>query len=324
MNFEFAAAFLFLLILVPIIMLLRRSERRNSEIARVYNTESAHHLSFVARGTSICVFIVALTVVGARPYVAYDVGGSYLFLTDVSRSMQARYSCAEPTFLGRAKRIMRETLDAIPEARSGIIAFDRFAFPITSMTGDRSYLGEVIDKGLYIGLTYEATQTDLANALTVVAQKKQRLPDIFGQVEQVVLLSDGHIDGDYQRRLEKPIQGLRNESISVLAVGIGNANETPVTGTEAGRCSNQHIEIEGEKVMIPLRSDVLKHIASETRGQYYSEPEANKLIQNLRTQLHRRVDDRAGESQRRDISWMFLGIGTLGLFGFLYLPRGSR
>jgi hypothetical protein len=324
MNFDFTEAFLILFVLIPVTMLLRRSERRNREIAGIYKTAPAHRLSYIGITASICVFLFGLTAVAARPYMAFDVGGSYLFLTDVSRSMQARHSCSEPTFLGRAKRIMLQTLDAVPEARSGIVAFDRFAFPITSMTDDRSYLGEVIDNGLYIGLTYEATQTNLANALTVVAEKKQRLPEIFGEVEQVVLLSDGHVEGDYQTRLQRPVQALRAANISVLAVGIGNPDDTPVTGTEAGQCSNQHIEIDGQKVMIPLRADVLKHIASETRGQYFSEPEAAGLTEVLRAELHQYTGSDADTGQRRDLSSVFLGIGTLGLFGFLFSTRVSQ
>lgn len=319
MNFEFAEAFLLLPILVPLVLLLRRSEHRNRDIALAYRSRPAHGLDYAARVVASCVFILSLTAVAARPYVSYDVGGSYLFLTDVSRSMQARHSCAEPTFLGRAKSVMRKTLEAIPEGRAGIVAFDRFAFPITSVTNDRGYLGEVIDKGLYIGLTYEATQTDIANALAVVAQKKSRLPEIFGQVERVVLLSDGHIEGDYRRRLQGPLQSLRNADISVLAVGIGNPEDTPVTGTEGGLCSNQHIEIDGRKVMIPLRADILKHIASETRGQYFSEPDTDRLIRTLRADLRSRPAGASEIGQRRDISWMFLGAGTLGLFGFLII-----
>jgi hypothetical protein len=324
MNFEFVEAFLALLLLVPVVLLLRRSERRNRTIALAYRARPATEAFFVARTVTFCLFIAALTAVAARPFVSYDVGGSYLFLTDVSRSMQARHSCAEPTFLGRAKSVMRETLAAIPEAKAGIIAFDRFAFPITSMTSDRYYLGEVIDKGLYIGLTFEATRTDLANALRVVARKKGRLPDIFGQVQHVVLLSDGHIEGDYRRSLQSPIEALRQADISVLAVGIGNPDETPVATVNDGQCSNQHLEVDGNKVMIPLRADILRHIASETQGQYFAEPEVGRLVSYLRGRLERRVDADVETAQRRDVSRMFLAFGTAGLFGFVFLSRESQ
>jgi hypothetical protein len=307
-------------------MVMRRSGRRSREIAATYKGQSPAKAFFVARLTLVCVFIVALTAVGAKPYVAYDSGGSFLFLTDVSRSMQARYSCAEPTFLGRAKIVMRDTLDGIPEARSGIVAFDRFAFPITSLTDDHTYLGEVIEQGVYIGLILEATQTELANALSVIAQKKQRLPEIFGSVRHVILLSDGHIGGDYRRRLRGPIQQLRAADIGILAVGIGNPDNTPITGRDAGQCNNQHIEVDGQKVLIPLRADILKFIANESRGQYFAEAETDKLIEVLRARLQSGIyqGDEPGTAQRRDISWVFLGLATLALLGFLCLPAVMR
>ena len=321
MNFEFTEAFLVLPILVPLMMLLRRSEHRTRANAAAYKRQPPGRAFFASRMTSICVFIVALTSIGAKPYITYDEGGSFLFLVDVSRSMQARHSCAEPTFLGRAKKIMRDTLKAVPEARSGIVAFDRFAFPITSLTDDHAYLGEVIEQGLYVGLTMEATKTELANALSLIAQKKQRLPEIFGQVRQVILLSDGHIEGDYRRRLQGPIQQLQNADIKILVVGIGNQDDTPLTGVDRGQCSDQHIEVDGQKVMIPLRADILRFIAAETGGQYFSEAETEKLIRFVRAQLQRRtvqeVESCAG--RKRDISWVFLSVATLSLFGFLFV-----
>lgn len=325
MNFEFPEVFLILPILIPLYLLLRRAERRSSKIAIQYRSQPVRKTYFAVKAASIFVFIIALTTVAAKPYVIDGAGGSFLFLTDVSRSMQARYSCAEPTFLGRAKNLMRQTIDGIPQARSGIFAFDRFAFPITSLSKDSVYLNEVIDNGLNIGLTFEATRTDIANALAVVAQKKQRLPEIFGQIRHLVLLSDGHIDRNYQRSLQRPLQDLRTANISVLAVGIGNPDDTPITGTEAGQCSNQHIEVSGQKVLIPLRADILKFIASETRGQYFSEAQSEKLIQFLRAELEGRgaPETEQDTGRRRDISWMFLALGTLGLFVYLYF-RESR
>lgn len=326
MKFELAEAFLILPVLVPLLIVMRRSERRTREIAATYKGQPPARHFFVIRMISVCVFITALTTVGAKPFVVYDAGGSFLFLTDVSRSMQARYSCAEPTFLGRAKKVMRDTLDGVPGARAGIVAFDRFAFPITSMTNDHLYLGEVMEHGLYVGLTLEATQTDLANALSVIARKKQRLPGIFGQVRHVILLSDGHIGGDYRRRLQGPIQQLRAADIRIFAVGIGNPDDTPLTSVETGQCSNQPIEVDGQKVLIPLRADILKFIANETRGQYFSEAETDKLIQLVRGQLQGSVsqDDEPGAGQRRDFSWVFLGLATLALFAFVGLPAVMR
>lgn len=326
MEFEFPEAFLLLLIIAPLVVLLRRSERRTRSIASAYKALPPGATFFITRLALVCLFIASLTVVGARPYVAYDRAGSYVFLSDVSRSMLARHTCSEPTFLWRAKKSMRDILAGVPEARFGIVAFDRFAFPITHMTDDQVYLDEVIEHGLYVGLTLEATGTELANALSVMAAKKRRLPEIYGQVGYVILLSDGHIGGDYRRRLREPIQDLRNADIKILAVGIGNPDATPLTDMVAGQCSNQHIEVDGQRVVIPLRADILTFIADATGGQYFSEAETDKLVQTLRAELRRIADKDVppGTGQRRDLSSVFLGLATVALLGLLYLPPGVR
>lgn len=321
MSFAFPQAFLFLVLVVPVVLLLRRAERAAMRTASTFGGIAPRPGWFTARRILAGIAVAALALVGTRPYVVYDKGGDFLFLVDVSRSMDARHTCSEPTFLGRARQVMRTTLDAIPEARAGIVAFDRFAFPVTQMTADHDYLREVIDHGLYVGLMLAATQTDIANALSVVAGKKTRLPGIYGDVEHVILLSDGHVDGDYRRRLSRSVEELRGAGVRVSAVGIGNPVETPITDVENGQCVGRYLEQNGDRVMIPLRTDVLKFVATESGGQYFAENETARLIDALRAELRTRV---AGESAkpgpRRDVSLLFLGIATLALLGFMYLP----
>jgi hypothetical protein len=320
-SFAFPQAFLFLVLVVPVVLLLRRAERAARRTASAFGGIAPRPGWFTARRALAGVAVAALAVVGTRPYVVYDKSGDFLFLVDVSRSMDARHTCSEPTFLGRARQVMLTTLDAIPEARAGIVAFDRFAFPVTQMTADHDYLREVIDNGLYVGLMLAATQTDIANALSVVAGKKNRLPGIYGEVEHVVLLSDGHVDGDYRRRLSRSVEELRAAGIRVSAVGIGNPVETPIADSENGQCVGRYIEQNGDRVLIPLRADVLKFVATESGGEYFAENETSRLIDTLRAELRVRVAaDSATAGPRRDVSLLFLGIATLALLGFLYLP----
>jgi hypothetical protein len=320
--FEFPEAFFFLLVLVPLLFLLSRSERRSKEIANTYKSHPPAKTFFTTRLILIVVFIAALITVAAMPFVPYEKTGSFVFLTDVSRSMHARHSCSEPTLLDRAKKVMRASLSGVPEARFGIFAFDRFAFPITQLTNDHAYIDEVIEHGLYVGLTYEATRTELANALSVVAQKKQRLFGVYGDVRHVVLLSDGNIDGDFRRSLREPIQQLRNAGVRIFAVGIGNPEATPLMAVEAGQCTSRNVEVEGQKVMIPFRADVLKYIANETLGQYFSEAETDELVRALRAELRLEADQTARSGtppSHRDVSWVFLAAATLALFGLMIL-----
>ena len=145
-------------------------------MAAIYKGRSPHSRYYRARYILAGLFFGSMTMVAARPYIESGRTGDLLFLVDVSRSMHARHSCGDMTFLDRAKNVMSDVLVGVPEARFGIFAFDRFAFPITHLTRDRTYLYEVIEQGVHVGLTFEATRTELANALSVVAMKKARFP----------------------------------------------------------------------------------------------------------------------------------------------------
>lgn len=325
MTFSFPLAFLALLLLLPAVLVLRRSARWTRDTAATFKGCPPGSAFFTARLVLACIFFAALTTVAARPYVAYEQSANLVFVVDVSRSMHARFSCSEPTFLARAKNVLRAAITAVPEARVSVFAFDRFAFPVTQMTTDRGYLFDVIENGLYVGLMLEATQTEIANALTVVAAKRERLPETYGDVSHVVVLSDGHVSGNYRRRLQTPIDKLRDAGVKVSTVGIGNPAETPIADTEAGQCSGRHVEVNGDKVMIPLRADILKFIATETGGSYFSEAETDRLIATLRAELEHEVGSvDASAAPRRDVGGVFLAVATLALLGFVYLPARIR
>lgn len=326
MHFEFPWAFLCLAVLPPLFWAMRRGRRRTLETAATYRSRAPGKWYFTARMALATVFIVALVTTGARPYFNLEKTGDFLFLADVSRSMQARQSCGEPTFLERSRRVMRDIVAGIPEGRFGIVAFDRFAFPITQMTHDRDYIGEVIEHGVHIGLTFQATDTEIANALSVVADKKRKLPGSYGRVRHVILLSDGFVEGDFRRRMQDPVQELKDAGIQVIAVGIGNPGETPIMEIENGKCLNQHIEIDGQTVMIPLRDDILKYIASQTKGQYFAEGDTGKLVRLLRSDMVEALPDDTGleGGMHRDISRIFLILATLALAGLVILDVNIR
>ncbi len=324
MNFEFPFALILLGILPLVFHVMRRGERTTTQVASIYRAQSPARSYYKLRYVLAGLFLGSITMVAARPYIESGRSGDVLFLVDVSRSMDARHSCGDMTFLARAKNVMRDVITGIPEARFGIIAFDRFAFPITHLTRDRTYLDDVIEEGIHIGLTFEATRTELANALLVAAAKKNRLPDIYGNVSDIILLSDGHIGGDYTRSLREPLQGLREAGLRMLAVGIGNPGETPIMSMEREQCANEFIELDGKVVNIPLRDDILKHIATETNGQYFAEADTENLLRVLRNNLAQVEDNQtiAGGRHRRDISTVFLLIASLALFGLILSGSG--
>jgi hypothetical protein len=238
--------------------------------------------------------------------------------------MSARYSCAEPTFLDRAKNIMSSVVDEIPEAKFGIIAFDRLAFPITHITSDRNYLEQVIEYGVNVALTYDATATNISNALSVIANKKIRLPDIYKDISYVIMLSDGHVEGNYQNRFRLPFQELQEANIKIITVGVGNVGETPIPIlTDSGVCRRDlYTDLQGNTIYIPLRDDILTFIASGTGGEYFGEGEAEQLIRYMRNNGLKVADnEEITLNQHRDISLHILLLTGVSLIGMAIMSK---
>jgi hypothetical protein len=327
MGFDFAWAFWLLLALVPAAWLLRRSEFITKGVMQAFKSPPPNDRYFVIRMILIGSFVVSLVVVVSSPYVEPRTSGDYFLLIDTSRSMQARNSCGEPTFFDRARGIMSDILEGVPEGRFGIVVFDRLTFPVTQLTYDHEYLNEVIVKSLSIGMAYQATTTNIENALSVVAQKKRSLPEIFGEVEHIFLISDGHMNSnEWRQEVAKPLQELLEANIKVTTIGIGNPIETPIPIiSSAGNCRDEYIRINGEVLRIPLRDDILKFVAAETHGKYFGEGQTSELIKFIRdeTMTATLPDNIVFSSQQREsISWYFLLLATVSFFGFLVIRSG--
>jgi len=327
MGFDYPWGFLLLFAIIPTVLLLRRNELRTRAAMRAFRSPEPADWYFRLRYILLSVFIGSLAFVVSSPYLEPRVTGDYLFLVDTSRSMQARNSCGEPTFFMRTKDVMQQILEGVPEGKFGIVAFDRLTFPITQITYDTAYLNEVINNSLSIGMAYQATDTDIANALSVVARKKRSLPDIFGRVEYVILLTDGHLVRDNWRdNFEQVLKDLQEVSIKVIAVGVGNPVETPIPIiSSSGECRDQFITVGGEVVRIPLRADILKIIASETQGKYFGEIQIDELVTFLKEETFTSEMPEnivSVRQQRNSLSHVFILFATIALFGFLVMRRG--
>lgn len=321
MGFDLPEVFLSLLILPPLLFVLVRGMGRTARVARMFRGSPPSRAYTSIKVGALILFIGSLVTAAARPYIEPRVTGEYLFLTDVSRSMLARNYCSEPTMLERAKDVMHRVMTAVPEGRFGVMVFARLAFPVTQMTYDHAYLHDAIDNGVNVGMIFEATATGLPNALSTAARKKENFPELYGNIRYVILLSDGHMEGDWRPEMEQAISELQGADITVLAVGIGNPGETPVPRQRNGECVDDYLEVNGRVLRIPLRDDLLKYIATETGGEYFGEGAVGELVVFLRDQTLTAVPDDAvfDETQRLDASWAFMLTATLALFVFLLI-----
>jgi hypothetical protein len=274
------------------------------------------------------IFVCCLALVAAKPFTTPRTTGHFILLIDTSRSMQASNFCGESTFLERARDIVFHILDDIPEGRFGIMVFDRLAFPVTQMTYDHTYLREVVRDAVFVGMTYEATRTNLTNALQAVGRKKRQLPEIYGNVRYAILLSDGYIDDEDRRQnIAEATDELRHADIRIAAIAIGNNEPTPIHLTTAeGQCQEEVIEIDERIIRIPRVRDTLMKIAEESQGSLFDEQQIDQVIEYLRT--HGLTEKPAAEAtwyeeQRRYHGRMFLAIATVALLLLLIWERRS-
>jgi hypothetical protein len=86
-------------------------------------------------------------------------------------------------------------------------------------------------------------------------------------------------------------------------------------------CAPGFLEAAGKPIGVPLRDDILKFVAAETRGQYFGEGELDELVQFLQNEGMSAVPEGTtfSEAQRRDTGELFLIPATLALFGLLGL-----
>jgi hypothetical protein len=323
MGFDYPWVLALIVIIVPLLWVFRKSGTITRAIVQKFHSASLPPRYFQLRNLCAGLFIIALLLAGAGPYTEPRQTADYLFVVDTSRSMQARNSCDEPTFLDRAKNVMFDVMEGVPEARFGVVAFDRLAFPVTQLTFDHSYLRTAISNAVFVGMTYRATDTDMFNALRLIAEKKQAMPELYGKVQYVVLLSDGHLDeDDWRQNMEQPLKDLLASGITLLVVGVGNPVDTPVPVTDMDDvCSPVLTEIDGKTIRIPLRKDIMQTIAAGGQGEYFDESTTGDLVNYLRERTLKEADEHVqfGPEQRKNIGQMFLYPATLALAGLLLL-----
>lgn len=297
------------------------SSRHNLKVISRFNSVEPGKIKSIARFLFIFLLVASLVVVISRPYSRLEKTADYLFLVDISRSMQARKSCAQPSYLDRTKEVMRSVILGIPEGRFGIFVFERLAFPITHMTYDHAYLDTVVENAIYDGLIFDRTGSRLGNALTAMAEKKIQLPDVYKNVNTVILLTDGNLKGDYIRELEEPIKKVTESGLSIVSIGIGNPDPTPIPIKEDGSCVDKFIVKEGTLITMGLQSDTLRYVSESTSGKYFGEAELMPLLAYLRDNSLKDtlINVDVTQRQRTDLSWIFLLISSISLFGYMCL-----
>ena len=249
--------------------------------------------------------LVALIAGFAKPQADRQVPrerATVVVALDVSLSMMAED--VDPDRITAAKEAARSFVAGLPSRFNvGLVAFSGTASIVVPPTLDHASVERAVEDlelgpGTAIG---EAVVSSLAALASVPGEQGQEAPPA-----RVVLLSDG---ANTQGR---PIEaGVR------LAQEVGVPVSTIAYGTPDGV-----VEVEGQRIRVPVDGPALRELAEETDGQAYEAESGDEL-----ERVYEDIGSSVGTTtERQEVTDRFVGLGLLLALGaaataLLWSPR---
>jgi Ca-activated chloride channel family protein len=252
------------------------------------------HLAFAA----LLLALASLTVGMAKPTKDSKVPrdrATVMMAIDVSLSMRAED--VSPNRLEAAQQAAKEFVSLLPpRINLGLVTFSGTATVAVSPTTDRASVLRAIDNLELAERTAigEAIFSCLDAVKTFQAQLQGTDPTEGNAPARVVLMSDG--SNTWGRSPEQAVGAAKQASIPVSTIAFG---------TDTG-----YIDLEGQRVVVPVDHEKLKEIADGTGGSYYAAASAQEL-----SSVYRDLGSQIGyTTERREITTWFVGIGLLFAF----------
>lgn len=253
------------------------------------------------RHVPIAVLLVAmliLTIALAGPQAERKVPrnkATVILVIDVSRSMNA--TDVAPSRIKAAQQAAKKFADDLTDGINlGLISFAGTAATLVSPTPDHNATKRAVDK-----LQLD-DKTATGEGIFAAIQQIQTLNAVLGGQNaappaRIVLLSDGKQtvpdDPDDPRGGFTAARKAKEEKIPVSTISFGTK-----TGT---------VDLEGDRVPVPVDDDSLRKIANLSGGQFFtasSLDELNKVYSTLQQQI-------GYEKVKGDDYWPWLLVGTL-------------
>jgi Ca-activated chloride channel family protein len=253
------------------------------------------HLAFAA----LLLALASLATAMAKPTKDTKVPrdrATVMMAIDVSLSMRAED--VSPNRLEAAQAAAKEFVGLLPpRINLGLVTFSGTANVAVSPTTDRASVLRAIDNVELAERTAigEAVFSCLDAIKTFQSQLQSNDPSEGNAPARIVLLSDG--SNTWGRSPEQAIGAAKQASVPVSTIAFG---------TDTG-----YIDLEGQRVVVPVDHEKLKEIADGTGGSYYAAASAEEL-----SNVYRDLGSQIGyTTERREITTWFVGIGLLFAFG---------
>lgn len=288
-------AFLYLLIIIPVIIVIRLLEmrKRKLKLKKLGDlsllkqlmpdvSSSRKSLKFWLMMAALVLMIVML----ARPQMGTKIsqekrkGIEVIISLDISNSMRAED--VVPSRLDKSKMLVENMVDNFTNDKVGLVVFAGDAFiqlPITSDYVSAKMFLQNTDPSLI------ATQgTDLAGAIEL-SSKSFTQQDNIGRA--ILIITDGE---DHEGGAIEAAEKARKNGIKVFVLGVGSTKGSPVPDGNGGYMKDNS----GQEVISALNEEMCKQVA-QAGGGAYIHVDNTSLAQ-------RQLNDELTKLQKGDIS----------------------
>lgn len=288
-------AFLYLLIIIPVIIVIRLLEMRKRKLKlKKFGdlsllkqlmpdvSSSRKSLKFWLMVAALALLIVML----ARPQMGTKIsqekrkGIEVIISLDISNSMRAED--VVPSRLDKSKMLVENMVDNFTNDKVGLVVFAGDAFiqlPITSDYVSAKMFLQNTDPSLI------ATQgTDLAGAIEL-SSKSFTQQDKVGRA--ILIITDGE---DHEGGAIEAAEKARKNGIRVFVLGVGSTKGSPVPDGNGGYLKDNS----GQEVISVLNEEMCKQVA-QAGGGAYIHVDNTSLAQ-------RQLNDELTKLQKGDIS----------------------
>lgn len=288
-------AFLYLLIIIPVIIVIRLLEMRKRKLKlKKFGdlsllkqlmpdvSSSRKSLKFWLMIATLALLIVML----ARPQMGTKIsqekrkGIEVIISLDISNSMRAED--VVPSRLDKSKMLVENMVDNFTNDKVGLVVFAGDAFiqlPITSdYVSAKMFLQNTVPSLI-------ATQgTDLAGAIEL-SSKSFTQQDKVGRA--ILIITDGE---DHEGGAIEAAEKARKNGIRVFVLGVGSTKGSPVPDGNGGYMKDNS----GQEVISALNEEMCKQVA-QAGGGAYIHVDNTSLAQ-------RQLNDELTKLQKGDIS----------------------
>ena len=247
------------------------------------------HLAFALVALALATLVVSLAVPSTEVRVPRE-RATVVMAVDVSLSMQA--TDIEPSRFEAMQVAAKQFVDVLPERINlGLVSFAGTATTVVTPTTDRGQVRTAIDnlelaESTAIGEAVFTSLTAIENYQSSIDVPSDELPPA-----RIVLLSDGY--NTVGRDDTQAIDAALDAGIPVSTIAFG---------TDYGT-----LDLDGERVPVPVDRATLEEIADATGGSYSeaaSAAELEQVYQDLGSQI-------GYTTEPRDVSFWFVRGGVL-------------